>query len=298
MPLSPRAPKSKKPKRRRPDTTASDDQDEEEEILPPARAFPTFLPTQADIERKKEKAKQEIRDMAKGTGSPVVQFKKPDVKFKRPMWRYDNTVQRDYIPALNLMQERPRPPPTEEDEKHPINPPWINSIRRVIAGCPQMGLPVHYEGTSAKTLRAEQRLTEHKKRVAEEVRSARSTSSHSQKMKHEQLVHSRGIGKPKSKREEYDELLTAPEIVEQIRRQCMTPEGDKDTDKKHRFSKPSPTNEPPRRKSIMISLPKIGVRMFSVSLDADGRPNLPSSRTARDSKTSSTLPEIPNTARF
>ncbi len=268
-------------------------EDEEMERNPSDFPFPSFLPTEQQLDKHRREVNRNLHTMTNAAKvEPVVSFKHPTMEFMRPLWRVDKYVEHQYIPKLDLMtvkDEYLKNPQTArgldaKDERlqkdHSALPPWINTIRRVAQGCPQLGLPVEYEATPAKVLRAKQRLEEHQAKVAAEAaESLRQKRARVKAPSREAVVHSRGIGKPKTKKQEYDELLASREVIEQIRKQCITPSTEKHksrTKEELSFQESialaaKKDAEPTvRKKSIMISLPKIGVRMYQYTSVEDG----------------------------
>ena len=227
-----------------------DEDDEDDRVMdrnPADFPFPSFQPTEADVVRKKHRAMADIMDMVHGLKA-VVPFSKPNMAGVRQPWHSDAFLKRPPTPKMDwschpdgTAASSPLPPPTL------VQPKWVSHIPRAKKDCcPQLGLP---KGTSDddegglsarhKTIRpppgAPHVHHHHRPKLVSQQRDGQSLSK---------LLHAASV----TPRYELDhrndsmmELLRDPVFVKEIHRHAS------------------------QRKSVLVTLPKIGVRLFSLN---------------------------------
>ena len=138
---------SRRPNERSGDNTRSrratrdPEEAEDDDMLrnPRDHPYPAFLPTQSLAARQRVQAEHQIELLVKAT-VPIVPFKNTKVP-KAPWSGTSQFVRHEYVPDLDKLasHEEPPPPPTLS------HPKWLNIIPRAVSGCPQLGLPMHFE---------------------------------------------------------------------------------------------------------------------------------------------------------
>jgi hypothetical protein len=197
--------------------------------------FPTFNPAGDAGLRRKRDATAAIKDMEHGQG-PVALVQKPVLSFAKPPWHYGQHIGHAYIPELDMLDVRDhrtaRQVATQDQLEHPQ---WLNLVPRIASGCPQLGIPVAVEGQFPRTARAHK--AENKKMAVETQRVAY--------LQRAAALSARG--QSVSKQDQVLELLRDKKVLNTILKTTMSGQ----------------QAEGPR--NVLVSLPKIGVRMFSVA---------------------------------
>lgn len=234
--------------RRRNQRDPEDIEDEQMHKNPRDYPFPAFNPSVATLEQQKRNAKKAIRDMVEGF-VPVVPFSKPELVYHRPPWVASTFVgQHKFVPGLDLIAENEPAPPPEHSVSHPK---WVTYIPRVVAGCPQLGLVMQHEPDGG--LKSPRRPRGGAK-TSRDVKSSRTGSpsrnaSEADTYQLAQLKRSSATTPryvAQSKDDVTLEMLKDPGVYKSVQKAVMEQrKGD------------------PNAKSVLVSLPKIGVRLFS-----------------------------------
>ncbi len=232
---------------------------------PADHPFPSFLPNEAGMLRKKRAANDAIREMVDGL-KPVVPFSKPDLVFTRPPWSTSMAVRHDYSPGIDLLHKK-------EDSNQPtptlVQPKWVNIIPRVVSGCPQLGLVMVNEPD------ANQSTTKHMSKRLRKILNRRIPQTNDQHVA--TLTRSSALTpryQAQSKQDITLELLKDPKVYHSIK-QAVTQQKKKE-----------------RSTSVLVSLPKIGVRLFSFARSTSSREGPGKSLTARSREPTVKLPQL------
>ncbi len=168
----------------------------------------------------------------------VVPFSKPDMRGVRPPWHSDVFVARPYVPKLDRTLGNDLPPPTSRAGCHSPptiqQPKWVNHLSIPLHGCPQLGLPMVQDNSHKLPLRK----GGHFGRVEYEASSQTARTGQSIK----KLLHTASMT-PRFAIDHRDDIM-----LELIRDQAFVKEI-------HHHAK--------QRKSVLVTLPKLGVRLFS-----------------------------------
>jgi hypothetical protein len=224
--------------RRRNNRDPEDLEDEDMSRNPRDFPFPTFAPSDAEVLRRKKEALRDIKDMVAGF-VPVVPFSKPDFASARPPWSGTTVVKKSYEPTLDLLSRtdaarEPTPPLSQ--------PKWVTYIPRVVSGCPQLGLVMVNEVDASR--RAPKRVR--KLRQAPPDVDPVEEASKPQRIEQLQQTCATPRFGHMTKQDFTVELLRDRIVYEAIQKEVLA-------QRKH-----------DRPKNILVSLPKIGVRLFSV----------------------------------
>lgn len=226
------------PRRRQRDPEEAEDEDMSRN--PRDWPFPNFQPSEAATLRKKNEATKAIKDMVHGL-TPVVPFSKPELVYTRPPWCTSNVVVTRYEPQLDLLaQNAPRNEPTPPL----VQPKWVTYIPRVVSGCPQLGLVMVNEPDASR--RTPKRVRRSRKPIVQEPDPIEEAAKPRDV---EQLARSLGTTPrfaPKSKDDITFELLRDKRVRDTIKREVVNSGRVEHSD------------------SVLVSLPKIGVRLFAV----------------------------------
>jgi hypothetical protein len=228
--------------RRRNNRDPEEAEDEDMNRNPREWPFPSFHPGEADTLRRKREATKAITDMAEGL-VPVVPFSRPELIYTKPPWKASTAIRSTYEPGIDMLAvQNVSKPPTPQLS----HPKWVNFIPRAVSGCPQLGLVMVSEPDASTKVpkRVRRWHTRHPivpepDPVAEAARPQRI----------DQLAKSSATSPRfglQTKQDITVELLRDERVYQSIQKEVVA-QG------KH------------ENKNILVSLPKIGVRLFSVS---------------------------------
>jgi hypothetical protein len=258
--MKPVAPSSAKasdaaPRRRQRD---EDDIDDEELSRNPRDfPFPQFQPSEAAVLRRKRDATKAIHDMVQGL-KPVVPFSKPELAFARPPWCTSAVVKTSYEPQIDLLTRKD----AQRTETPPLSQPkWVTYIPRAVSGCPQLGLVMVNEPDASE--RTPKRLRQQVHRAIADPDPVEEASKPIHIGKHKSSGATPRFGH-QTKDDVTLEMLRDKRVLETVKREVT---------RRHKME-PS--------KSVLVSLPKIGVRLFAVGRRNDS-PNR--SHTSRPHRT-------------